>query len=147
MIYIDTNIIVSYMDEADANHSRAVKLIQSLRGEKLVTSRLALVELASVYSRAGLEDPLALALYSIEESGVELAEIDFNDALSQAFRLSAELRLRTLDLLHIMASKLLGARYFATFDKDIINKKDLVARIGIRVISDKPTLGNSDNYD
>ncbi len=46
-----------------------------------------------------------------------------------------------------MASKLLGARYFATFDKDIINKKDLVARIGIRVISDKPTLGNSDNYD
>ena len=135
MIYIDTNIIVSYMDEADANHSRAVKLIQSLRGEKLVTSRLTLVELASVYSRAGLEDPLALALYSIEETGVELAEIDFNDALSQAFRLSAELRLRTLDLLHITASKLLGAKYFATFDRDIINKKDLVARIGIRIIS------------
>ena len=147
MIYIDTNIIVSYMDEADANHSRAVKLIQSLRGEKLVTSRLALVELASVYSRAGLEDPLALALYSIEESGVELAEIDFNDALSQAFRLSAELRLRTLDLLHIMASKLLGAKYFATFNKDVISKKDLVARIGIRVISDKTALGNIDNYD
>ncbi len=53
MIYIDTGIIVSYMDEADANHSRAVRLIQSLWGEKLVTSRLALLELASVYSRAG----------------------------------------------------------------------------------------------
>ena len=68
MIYIGTNIIVSYMDEADANHSKAAKLIQSLRGEKLVTSRLALVKLASVYSRAGLEDPLALALYSIKET-------------------------------------------------------------------------------
>ena len=143
MIYIDTNIIVSYMDEADANHSRAVKLIQSLQGEKLVTSRLALVELASVYSRAGLENPLALALYSIEETGVELAEIDFNDALSLAFRLSAELRLRTLDLLHITTSKLLGARYFATFNKDIVNKKDLVARIGIEIVSDQIKPGNN----
>jgi len=143
LIYIDTNIIISYMDEADANHSRAVKLIQSLRGERLVASRLALVELVSVYSGARLEGPQALALYSIREAGVHLAEISFNDVLSLAFRLSAELRLRTLDLLHITASKLLGAKYFATFDKDIISKKDLVARIGIGIISEEPEPGNN----
>ena len=84
MIYTDTGIIVSYMDGADANHSRAVKLIQSLRGERLVASRLALVELAPVYSGARLEGPQALTLYSIREAGVHLVGIGFNDALSLA---------------------------------------------------------------
>jgi predicted nucleic acid-binding protein len=86
-------------------------------GDERIVSRLALVELASVYSRAGLKSPLALALYSIDSVGAQLGELDFNEALLLAFRLSDTLKLRTLDLLHVISCKLLGAEQFATFDK------------------------------
>jgi len=52
LIYIDTNVIVSYIDEADPNHGRALKLMESLSSGRVV-SRLTLVELASIYSRTG----------------------------------------------------------------------------------------------
>ncbi|MEM3986936.1 MAG: hypothetical protein QXR39_09200 [Candidatus Methanomethylicia archaeon] len=56
--------MISYIDEADPNHEKAVELIKTLRDRRVV-SRLTLVELVSVFSRAGLEEPVALALYSI----------------------------------------------------------------------------------
>lgn len=139
MIYVDTNVIISYMDELDSNHAKAVALLEKLKNEKLVASKLTLVELASVYSRAGLKDPIALAIYSIEEVGVHIANIDFNEVLTSAFRLADELKLRTLDLLHIAACKLIGANRFATFDKDIIGKKNLVSKLGIDIVTvDEP---------
>jgi hypothetical protein len=52
-VYIDTCVIVSYVDEADLNHERALRLVEGLDRERFV-SMLSLVELASVYSRAGL---------------------------------------------------------------------------------------------
>jgi predicted nucleic acid-binding protein len=135
VIYLDTNVIVSYMDELDANHERAVRLLDGLKGERVV-SRLTLVELASVYSRAGLEAPLSLALYSIDSAGARIGELDFNEAIMLAFRFSESLRLRTLDLLHLVSCKLLGADQFATFDRDIIAKSDSILRtLGVRVIT------------
>jgi predicted nucleic acid-binding protein len=61
-VYIDTCVIVSYVDEADPNHERAARLVEGLGGERFV-SMLPLVELASVYSRAGLGEPLPLAVF------------------------------------------------------------------------------------
>ncbi|MCD6244260.1 MAG: hypothetical protein J7J65_03370 [Candidatus Korarchaeota archaeon] len=52
--------------QGDPNHGRAVKLLEA---PNKASSFLALVELASVYSRAGFEDPQALAIYSVEEAG------------------------------------------------------------------------------
>jgi hypothetical protein len=50
-----------------------------------VVPRLTLAELASIYSQAGLEKPLALTLYSIEVVNAGIADADFNNVLKTAF--------------------------------------------------------------
>ena len=94
-IYLDTCVIVSFIDEADANHTRAIRLVERLREERIV-SRLTLLELASVYSRAGLEEPLPLTVYSVRAVGARLVNLDFNEVLREAFAKALLLRFRTL---------------------------------------------------
>ncbi|MEM3629583.1 MAG: PIN domain-containing protein [Nitrososphaeria archaeon] len=95
MIYVDTNVIISFVDGLDSNHEKALKLLVSLKDGKVV-SKLTLIELASVSFRAGLEDPLALAMYSIRRSSLELADIDFNVVLGNAFKMASILTLEPL---------------------------------------------------
>ncbi len=135
MIYLDTSFIISYVDEADQNHVEAVRLMDRVEGEHRVVSKLVTVELASVYSRAGLERPLELALYSLKLVKAEEMPLDFNLLLRESFRAAPLLKLRTLDLLHVVASSLMGARGFLTFDRDIISKAKEVERIGVKVLS------------
>jgi len=71
MTCIDTDVIISFVDEKDPNHEKALRLVNKLPKDR-ATSMLTLVELASVYSRARLEKPLALALYSIDVIRQEL---------------------------------------------------------------------------
>ncbi|MEM0376628.1 MAG: PIN domain-containing protein [Thermofilum sp.] len=134
MIYLDTNVIVSYVDELDSKHPDALELLSLLEGEK-VASRLTLLELVSVFSRAGLDDPVALALYSIEEVGVRIEDIDFNIVVSKAVRLARDLKLKTLDLLHLAACAETGSEIFATFDEAILKRAEDIRRLlGVRVI-------------
>ena len=135
MIYLDTNIIISFMDELDINHRRALSLLSKLN-DKLVVSRLTLVELVSVYARARLENPVSLALYSIKKVGGEELSFNFSKAFARALKIAPLLELRTLDLLHIAISLEAEAKHFATFDNDIINKRDLLRKMGIEVITD-----------
>jgi predicted nucleic acid-binding protein len=81
--YVDTSVIVSYIDEADPNHERALALVKGLSGGRVV-SKLTLVELASVYSMAGLEEPLPLVVYSVRSVGAEVVEVGFSEALRDA---------------------------------------------------------------
>jgi predicted nucleic acid-binding protein len=71
MTCIDTDVIISFVDEKDPNHEKALRLVNKLSKDR-ATSMLTLVELASIYSQAGLEKPLALALYSIDVIRQEL---------------------------------------------------------------------------
>ena len=77
-------LFISFVDEKDPNHEKALMLINKLPKDR-ATSMLTLVELASIYSRAGLEKPLALALYSIEVVNAGIADVDFNNVLKTAF--------------------------------------------------------------
>jgi|GEM_PF-5857094 len=86
MIYLDTSVIISHMDEFDSNRSRAHDLLEILERNRVV-SRLTLVELVSAYSRAGLNEPLALASYSLRRMGAGPPTRIFNKVLMQAFRL------------------------------------------------------------
>ncbi|MCR6624085.1 MAG: hypothetical protein NDF58_05920 [archaeon YNP-LCB-024-027] len=70
-------LLLSYIDEADPNHGKALKLMGDLSGDRVV-SRLTLGELVSVYSRAGLEKPLLLAMYSLKRIKAKIVEVDFN---------------------------------------------------------------------
>ncbi|MGY0287397.1 MAG: type II toxin-antitoxin system VapC family toxin [Candidatus Methanodesulfokora washburnensis] len=134
-MYIDTNVIISYMDEADSNHERAMNLINNL-GKDRIVSRLTLVELSSVYSRVGLEEPLSLAIYSVKSVKAEIVEIDFNEVLRDAFSRAPILKLRTLDLLHITACRAAGCEEFATLDSDIVDKSEAISReLGVKVIT------------
>jgi len=111
-----------------------VKLLSGISGRKLV-SRLMLLELTSVYSRAGLEDPVALALYSIEKAGASVAEVNLSEILEKAVLYSERLRLRTLDLLHVVTSSILGCGLFITLDTDTINKSEKIGEeLGIGVV-------------
>ena len=65
-IYLDTNIVIANIDEKDSNHNSVVKPLGGITSRRLV-SRLTLVELASTYTRAGLEDPVSLVMYSVEK--------------------------------------------------------------------------------
>ncbi len=134
MIYVDTNVIIAFIDELDPNHSKAVELLKSLKGDRVV-SKLTLIELASVYSRANLDDPLALSIYSVKHIGAKVVDIDFNEILIHAFKLAPLLKLRTLDLLHVAACKIMNAKYFVTFDRDIISKSSLIEKIGIKIVT------------
>ena len=133
MIYLDTSVIVSYIDELDANHKLARQMIEEHRDDKIV-SWLTLVELSSVFSRAGIESPASLALYSINQVRAKLVDIDMNAVLREAFRLSPILKLRSLDLLHISACKLAKCSFFMTLDKGIKSLSSDIQKLGIKVI-------------
>ncbi len=133
MIYIDTNVIISYVDQLDQNHGKARRLLDTLKGDRVV-SELTKVELASVFSRAGFEDPLALSLYSMRKVDARIVNVDFNRVLVKAAEMSHRLELRTLDLLHITVASLIGAQKLVTFDRDILSKSNLISKFGIEVI-------------
>ncbi len=133
MIYVDTNIIISYVDQLDQNHGKARRLLDTLNEDRVV-SELTKVELASVFSRAGFKDPLALSLYSIRKVDARIVNVDFNRVLVKAAEISHRLKLRTLDLLHITVASLIGAQKLVTFDRDILSKSNLISKFGIEVI-------------
>ncbi|MEB3758710.1 MAG: type II toxin-antitoxin system VapC family toxin [Desulfurococcales archaeon] len=133
MIYIDTNVVISYVDQLDQNHGKARRLLDTLNGDRVV-SELTKVELASAFSRAGFEDPLALSLYSIRKVDARIVNVDFNRVLVKAAEISHRLKLRTLDLLHITLASLIGAQKLVTFDRDILSKSNLISKFGIEVI-------------
>jgi predicted nucleic acid-binding protein len=133
-VYLDTNAVIAVIDERDPNHDSVVETLGGISGRRLI-SRLTLVELASVYSRAGLEDPVALAIYSVEKAGAGVAVLDFNEVLEKAVLHAGRLGIRTLDLLHVVASSMLGCRAFITLDTDIINKSVRIGEeLGVRVV-------------
>ncbi|MEM1582589.1 MAG: PIN domain-containing protein [Candidatus Bathyarchaeia archaeon] len=88
MIYVDTSLLISYVNLKDPNHFKAERIVSSINSERKVVSMLVLIELASVLFRDNLEKPLDLALYSQELIGAEISEVDYNDVLKKAFRIS-----------------------------------------------------------
>jgi len=135
MIYLDTNVIIAYMDVKDPNHSKAERLLKLIKDEAKVVSELTKIELASVYSRGNVSDPQAFAIYSINEVEARIIRVDFSRVLLEAFKLSSALKLRTLDLLHISICKIAGIERFATFDRNIIARKKELDKINIRIIT------------
>jgi len=85
VIYIDTNVIVSYVDEEDPNHDKVVTISMQLDGERVV-SQLTLLELASIYARAELEKPIPLAMYSIKRFGASIVEADLNVVMREGLK-------------------------------------------------------------
>ena len=131
MIYLDTNVLIAIIDGKDPNHER----VENLPKDGRVTSKLALAELVSVFSRAGIDDPLPLSFYSLKLADARLLDVNFDEVFNMAFKLAPELRLRTLNLLHIAICKIVGAKKIATFDREIIRRREILERLSIEVLT------------
>jgi predicted nucleic acid-binding protein len=135
MIYLDTNVIISYVDELDSKHENAKKLFNVLESNRVI-SKLTFAELTSVFSRANLDNSMVFALYSIEQSGAKVVDVDFNNVVAKAPKLAQELRLRTLDSLRLIIRAEINVDFFATFDETIVNKsEDIHKLLKVRVVS------------
>ncbi len=136
MTYIDTNVIVSYINERDFLHERARTLLSTLK--KRTISKLVILELYSVFSRVSKVDGIeleALVEYSLESTNVELVSVDFEKLINLAMKYSGKLRLKTLDLLHVVAASLID-NSIATFDRDIIRRREEIEKnLKIKVIT------------
>lgn len=122
------------MDELDQNHALALELLKRIESKDKAASKITLLELASVYSRAALENPLALAHYSIRKVRGKMLDTDLNKTSDEAFKLAPTIKLKTLDLLHIAACKTLKIKKILTFDEDMTSKKNAIEEIGIEVV-------------
>ncbi|HDI73702.1 MAG TPA: PIN domain-containing protein, partial [Candidatus Korarchaeota archaeon] len=106
--------------------------------EKNVVSELTIAELYSVVSRVvGVpgEELDALVEYMVEASGAHLIQVEWSDVFRRAYVMAGELKLKTLDLLHVSAALVMKAREFVTLDKEIIGRGSVVERLtGVRVV-------------
>ncbi|MET1159475.1 MAG: PIN domain-containing protein [Thermoprotei archaeon] len=129
MIYVDTSVLISYINPEDTLHDKASKYIEKYRTYKLVVSDLTVIELYSVYSRTiDVSDVElnALVRYTLRKIGVEKQVVDWNRVFREAGKYANKLKLKTLDLLHLTIAVTIGCRIFLTFDKDIVNRKEQV---------------------
>ena len=133
--YIDTNVIISFLNSIDVNHERAVKTLE--HDGEIVTSPVAVLELKSVLART-----TTLSSYEIEafvdylsEVNIKVPEVDMGKIVSYASELAINIRMRTLDILHLAAGVVLEADDFVTFDREFLEKEKEIANIGFRVRS------------
>lgn len=134
--YIDTNVIIAFINNRDSNHARALKIF-NYRNRK-VTSMIAVLELKSVLSRTtklSFDEIEAFVDY-LPEINVEVPEVDANKIIRYATDIAVRIRMKTLDLLHISASMIIGADAFITFDREFIEKEKEIEIIGLRIMSE-----------
>ena len=135
MEYIDTNILISYIDKNDPKHSMAEQLFSEYSNK--IISELNIIEMKSVLSRSNLmeEQMYALIDYLLIKSDIKIKPIDINESIMKGNEVVNNLKLKTLDLLHIATAILVKADKFITFDKDFVNKKNLIENYSIEIIN------------
>lgn len=135
MDYVDTNVILAYLNANDTNHSRAINLWNT--SDSKITSIIAVLELRSVLARTtGLtvEETEAYVEY-LPEIGIHVPDIDMNEVLNGAAEIAPGIRMRTLDLLHISACIEMSTGRFITLDYEFVEKRHVLSDLGISVVS------------
>ena len=132
MIYLDTNVLIAYINPKDRLHNKALSLISKFNRKKTVISQLVLLELYSVFSRVMNISNIeleALVNYTLRKCNVEVVFVEWNELYNCSLNHANKLKLRTLDLLHVIATYLTGARAIVSFDKDISSKSNIIKRL------------------
>jgi predicted nucleic acid-binding protein len=166
MSYLDTSVIIAYCVEGDPHHNKAVNIVEKLSQNKFYGSPITLVELYSVISRniqkyelpPGIEEItnykikllitvkyflqlIPLHLTSDEAKLGDFDQLKLFHKFLDAIDLADKLKLRTLDLLHIVYAGQLARKglikYFITFDSDLLDKKEaILENAGVEVITE-----------
>lgn len=134
MNYIDTNIILSLLNERDVNHHKALK-IWAIKESK-VTSEITLFEIRSVLSRTTKlrDQEIEAYIEYIPETGVNIIALDLNEIFSRASEIAFKIKMKTLDTLHISACLESNADKFVTFDHGFVEKRSIISELGITII-------------
>ena len=135
MNYIDTNVIISFLNSRDVNHERALKTLD--HDVEMVTSPVAVLELKSVLSRTtnlGTDEIEAFVDY-LPEIKIEVPEVDMDKVVSNASEIAVNIRMKTLDILHLSAGVVLEADEFVTFDREFVEKEKEIVNLGLKVKS------------
>jgi predicted nucleic acid-binding protein len=123
--YIDTNVIISFLNNREFNHEKALKALENFAD--MITLPLALLELKSVLFRTTdlcADEIVAFADY-LSEINIKIPEADRDKVASYASELAINIRMRTLDVLNPPAAEILGADTFGTFDREFLNKENV----------------------
>jgi predicted nucleic acid-binding protein len=133
--YIDTNVIISFLNNRDINHEKALKTLN--HDSEMVTSPVAILELKSVLCRTTTlnTDEIEAFVDYLHEINIEVPMIDMNKVISNAIEIAVNIRMKTLDILHLATGVVLNVDDFITFDREFIEKKKEIENIGLRVKS------------
>ena len=161
--YVDTGLALAYIITNDPNHQIAKNVIDSFKNVRFILSDLSILEMTSVLSRTidfikipfklveelkPHEKVISIIAFCIRKLNAEVCSlkikkirqtfpgmiIGLNDLMYDAMQLASELRLRTLDLLHITIAKRLNVDAFLTLDREILKKADIIERkLGMKV--------------
>ncbi len=110
-IFVDSSIFISFIDRADSNHSRGVKIMESLAkaGSQLYTSSLAVNEVYSALSReAGMSVALDF-LQAIIQSDIEVIYPQKADYIASHRMLRAN-KERQLTLREVLSATIMQRR-------------------------------------
>lgn len=135
MNYIDTNVILCFLNEDDANHDKAVRLWELK--ESKVASEITLLEIRSVISRkANLKEAeIEAYIEYLPELGVRVPEIDLNGVFNRSMEIAYKTRMKTLDVLHISACLEINASNFVTLDYEFVEKSKFITELGLTIVS------------
>ena len=135
MNYIDANVILSFLNSRDINHEKALKTLN--HDSETVTSPVAILELKSVLCRTTTLDTDEIEAFVdyLHEINIEVPMIDMNKVISNAIEIAVNIRMKTLDILHLAAGVVLEVDGFITFDREFLEKEKEIENIGLRVKS------------
>lgn len=124
------------------NDQRRKKAIEELKSGG-ITSELGLVELVSYLSRNLNDDPLPYAIKLLKDYNISIKTVkdarqsfigEISNVVYLVLRIAKDIKLKTLDLLHISYAILLQADELVTADKEFKKALDFLSRKGIRLI-------------
>ncbi|QIW22845.1 type II toxin-antitoxin system VapC family toxin [Sulfolobus sp. S-194] len=124
--YIDISVIIALINEKDPNHEKAFANYPK-DGERLV-SKLVVIELYSVFFRTmklSDEELDALVDYALNKCDCKVKDIELNKIFDMALRICNRVKLKTLDLLHLSASIIMGSEMIS-LDKELLEAKKLI---------------------
>ncbi len=134
MNYIDTNVILSYLNKRDVNYHKAFKL-WSIKEQKVI-SEVTLLEIRSVLARTTKlnEQEIEAYIEYLPETGVKIAEGDLYEIFRRAPEVAFKLKMKMLDTLHIAACLEINAGSFTTLDHGFIEKSKVISEFGITIV-------------
>ncbi|MBS1844258.1 MAG: PIN domain-containing protein [Actinobacteria bacterium] len=127
MIVLDASVLIAHLDERDAHHERASRLITDTGAEPLGASTITLAETLVGPTRAGRLDDAVAALDRLDVTELQLG----NEAPTRLARLRTEVGCKLPDCCVLLAAEERGGAV-ASFDSALVDAADGLGLLTLR---------------